>query len=293
MQRRKFLKAAGVGTVAAAAFPMPAIAQSNPQIKWRLTSSFPKSLDTIYGGAESSRSTSPRRPTSSRSRSSPPARSCPACRRSTRPRTAPSNVPHRVLLLLSARTRPSPRHRRAVRPQCAQQNAWCYHGGGIDLINEFYKPSTTDRFARRQYRRADGRLVPQGDQHGRRPEGPEDAHRRLRRQGLAKLGVVPQQIAGGDIYPALEKGTIDAAEWVGPYDDEKLGFYKVAPYYYYPGWWEGGPCRSTRGHGRRTGGSGPGGRYGADCRPTRPAGSRDRGRVRRARRTSRGRSRRR
>lgn len=58
---------------------------------------------------------------------------------------------------------------------------------------------------------------------------------------VERLGVVPQQIAGGDIYPALEKGTIDAAEWVGPYDDEKLGFYKVAPYYYYPGWWEGGP----------------------------------------------------
>jgi TRAP-type mannitol/chloroaromatic compound transport system substrate-binding protein len=57
---------------------------------------------------------------------------------------------------------------------------------------------------------------------------------------LQKLGAVPQQIAGGDIYPALEKGTIDAAEWVGPYDDEKLGFYKVAPHYYYPGWWEGG-----------------------------------------------------
>ena len=52
---------------------------------------------------------------------------------------------------------------------------------------------------------------------------------------MAKLGVVPQQIAGGDIYPALEKGTIDAAEWVGPYDDEKLGFYKVAKFYYYPG----------------------------------------------------------
>ncbi|TIU02661.1 MAG: ABC transporter substrate-binding protein, partial [Mesorhizobium sp.] len=58
---------------------------------------------------------------------------------------------------------------------------------------------------------------------------------------VQRLGVVPQQIAGGDIYPALEKGTIDAAEWVGPYDDEKLGFYKVAPNYYYPGWWEGGP----------------------------------------------------
>ena len=55
---------------------------------------------------------------------------------------------------------------------------------------------------------------------------------------------MPQQIAGGDIYPALEKGTIDAAEWVGPYDDQKLGFNKIAPYYYYPGWWEGGPQRS-------------------------------------------------
>ena len=57
---------------------------------------------------------------------------------------------------------------------------------------------------------------------------------------IAKLGVVPQQIGGGDLYPALEKGTIDAAEWVGPYDDEKLGLYKIAQYYYYPGLWEGG-----------------------------------------------------
>jgi TRAP-type mannitol/chloroaromatic compound transport system substrate-binding protein len=62
---------------------------------------------------------------------------------------------------------------------------------------------------------------------------------------MSKLGVVPQQIAGGDIYPALERGTIDATEWVGPYDDEKLGFYKVAKYYYYPGWWEGGTALHT------------------------------------------------
>jgi len=59
-------------------------------------------------------------------------------------------------------------------------------------------------------------------------------------QVMQKVGAVPQQLAGGDIYPALEKGTIDAAEWVGPYDDEKLGFQKVAKYYYYPGFWEGG-----------------------------------------------------
>jgi hypothetical protein len=58
---------------------------------------------------------------------------------------------------------------------------------------------------------------------------------------VERLGGVPQNIPGGEIYQALEKGTIDAAEWIGPYDDQKLGFNKVAPFYYYPGWWEGGP----------------------------------------------------
>ena len=55
---------------------------------------------------------------------------------------------------------------------------------------------------------------------------------------MTRLGAIAQQLSGGEIYQALEKGTIDAAEWVGPYDDEKLGFNKVAPHYYYPGWWE-------------------------------------------------------
>jgi TRAP-type mannitol/chloroaromatic compound transport system substrate-binding protein len=58
---------------------------------------------------------------------------------------------------------------------------------------------------------------------------------------VERIGGVPQNIPGGEIYQALEKGTIDAAEWVGPYDDLKLGFYKVAKNYAYPGWWEGGP----------------------------------------------------
>jgi TRAP-type mannitol/chloroaromatic compound transport system substrate-binding protein len=58
---------------------------------------------------------------------------------------------------------------------------------------------------------------------------------------MERMGVVPQNIPGGEIYQALEKGTIDAAEWIGPYDDLKLGFNKVAKNYYYPGWWEGGP----------------------------------------------------
>src|SRR5882757_1951843 len=98
-----------------------------------------------------------------------------------------------------------------------QYYAWCFFGGGNELINEFYKE-----------------IKSMDDMKGLK----------FRVGGFAglilqRLGVVPQQIAGGDIYPALEKGTIDACEWVGPYDDEKLGFNKIAKYYYYPGWWEG------------------------------------------------------
>jgi len=61
---------------------------------------------------------------------------------------------------------------------------------------------------------------------------------------MAALGVSAQVQAAADIYPALERGNIDAAEWVGPYDDMKLGFHEVAKHYYYPGWWEPGPCLS-------------------------------------------------
>ena len=124
---------------------------------------------------------------------------------------------------------------------CRMQNAWMYDGGGIDLMNEFYAKHQISRPAGRQHRRADGRLVsarrstPPTTCRASRCASADSAAR-----SSSKLGVVPQQIAGGEIYPALEKGTHRCREWVGPYDDEKLGFHKVAKYYYYPGWWEGG-----------------------------------------------------
>jgi TRAP-type mannitol/chloroaromatic compound transport system substrate-binding protein len=86
----------------------------------------------------------------------------------------------------------------------------------------------------------DGRMVPQGDKRSSRPPGLKFRIGGYAGLTIKKLGGIPSQIAAGDIYPALERGTIDAAEFVGPYDDEKLGFGKVAKYYYYPGWWEGG-----------------------------------------------------
>jgi TRAP-type mannitol/chloroaromatic compound transport system substrate-binding protein len=121
-----------------------------------------------------------------------------------------------------------------------QQNAWFYEGDGQKLIDEFGAKFNT-------YNVLMGNTGCQmGGWFKKEINSVEDFKGLKMRIGgwagktLGKLGLVAQQIAGGDIYPALEKGTIDATEWVGPYDDEKLGFYKVAKFYYYPGWWEGG-----------------------------------------------------
>jgi TRAP-type mannitol/chloroaromatic compound transport system substrate-binding protein len=122
-----------------------------------------------------------------------------------------------------------------------QMNAWIYYGGGQKLLDEFYSTTTSSHFA------GGNTGVQMGGWWRKEVKTLADLKGiKMRIAGLggtvfAELGAVPQQIAGGDIYPALEKGTIDAAEWVGPYDDEKLGFYKVAKNYYYPGWWEPGP----------------------------------------------------
>ena len=120
-------------------------------------------------------------------------------------------------------------------------DAWCLYGGGTDLLNAFFKKHNAIGFM------AGNTGAQMGGWYRKEIKTVEDLKGLKMRIGgfagqvLTKLGVVPQQIAGGEIYQALERGTIDAAEWVGPYDDEKLGFNKVAPFYYYPGWWEGGP----------------------------------------------------
>jgi TRAP-type mannitol/chloroaromatic compound transport system substrate-binding protein len=121
------------------------------------------------------------------------------------------------------------------------QNSWLYQGGGNELGNDFFKKFGV-------YGMPCGNTGTQMGGWFRKEiktladlQGVKMRIGGIAGQVLAKVGVVPQQLAGGDIYPSLEKGTIDAAEWVGPYDDEKLGFNKVAKYYYYPGFWEGGP----------------------------------------------------
>jgi TRAP-type mannitol/chloroaromatic compound transport system substrate-binding protein len=122
-----------------------------------------------------------------------------------------------------------------------QQTAWLLEGGGLQLMREVYADFGIINFP-------GGNT---GAQMGGWFKNPVESladlkglKMRIPGQGgkvMDALGVNVQVLAGGDIYPALERGAIDATEWVGPYDDEKLGFYKVAKNYYYPGWWEPGP----------------------------------------------------
>ncbi|MBU3030220.1 TRAP transporter substrate-binding protein [Paracoccus marinaquae] len=246
MNRRRFLKQGSVGGVAAAAgaaLAAPAIAQEAPVIHWRMTSSFPKSLDTIYGGGEEIarrlQETSDGRFTIqvfAAGEIVPPLDAINSaidgtveCAHSVGyynwgkdPAFAPgADLP----FLLSARAKA----------------AYNYYGGGIELYNEFLDQYGLVSFP------GGNSGAQMGGWFRREINTPADLRGlKLRISGLAgmvfeRLGVVPQQIPAGDIYASLEKGTIDAAEWIGPYDDRKLGFQKVAPYYYYPGFWEGGP----------------------------------------------------
>ncbi|MGC6486814.1 MAG: TRAP transporter substrate-binding protein [Planctomycetota bacterium] len=125
-----------------------------------------------------------------------------------------------------------------------QQMAWLGHAGGRELLRAVYAD-----FGVRNY--SCGNTGAQMGGWFRAPvESAADLKGlRMRIPGLGgkamdRLGVSVQNLAAGDIYSALERGAIDATEWVGPYDDEKLGFYEIAKNYYYPGWWEPGPSLS-------------------------------------------------
>ncbi len=246
MDRRTFFRkagAAGLGAAAATGLAAPAIAQENPKIAWRLTSSFPKSLDTIYGGAEDV----------------------------AKHLAAATDGNFTIQTFAAGEIVPGLQAVDAVTANTVEmahtcsyyfwgkdptyaigtaipfglngrlQNAWFNQGNGNTLMNEFYATQGL-------YGLPAGNTGAQMGGWFRKEINTVDDLKglKMRIAGMAgkimeKLGVVPQQIAGGDIYPALEKGAIDAAEFVGPYDDQKLGFEKVAKYYYYPGWWEGGP----------------------------------------------------
>ena len=242
MKRRKFINTAGAGMAGIlAAGTAPAFAQAAPEVKWRLTSSFPKSLDTIFGAAEviskrvaSATNNKFQIQVFASGEIVPGFQALDAAQNGTVQacHTAPYYYVGKDPTWAFGTAVPFGLNDR-------QFNAWWYCGGGDQVFNDFLKEYGVKALL------AGNTGAQMGGWYRKEIKTVEDLKGLKLRIGgfagqvLAKLGVVAQQIPGGEIYPALEKGTIDAAEWVGPYDDEKLGLNKVAKYYYYPGWWEG------------------------------------------------------
>lgn len=247
MKRRRFLTAAGLGVavpaLAAPALAAPALAQAAPELKWRLTSGFPKSLDALYGTAEVfARQVADLTDGRFRIQVFPAGEIVPAVDALEAVRNGTVEACHTFAAYAVER---DPTFAVATGVpfglNARQQSAWFVQGGGAELFDDFF--------------RAQGVVgIPCGNtgaQMGgwfrREVKGVADLNGLKMRIGglagqiLSRLGVVPQQTPRADVQAALEKGTIDAADWVAPYDDEKLGLAKVAPYYYYPGWWDGGP----------------------------------------------------
>ena len=243
MQRRTFLKSAGAGLGVSAATLAPKAFSDGPAIKWHLASSFPKSLDTIYGGSEILADR---------------LNKITGGKFQLRVHAGGELVPGLQVLDAVQNGTVECGHsasyyyvgkNMAFAFDCTlpfgltarQQNAWMYFGGGIKLMRELFKQYNIVQFP------GGNTGVQMGGWFRKEIRSLADLKGLKMRipgiggQIMAKLGAVPQTLAGGDIYPSLERGAIDAAEWVGPYDDEKLGFHKIAKHYYYPGWWEGGP----------------------------------------------------
>jgi TRAP-type mannitol/chloroaromatic compound transport system substrate-binding protein len=242
MERRSFVQGAGIAGVLAAG-AAPAIVHAQANIRWRLSSGFPKSLDTIFGAADTF---------------AKKVKDMSGGKFEISVHAAAELVPMPGLVdavqngtVEMGHTAPYYYFGKndAFALGCAipfglnsrQMTAWSYDGNGLKLMREFYSNYGFTSFPM-------GNTGAQmGGWYRKEIKTVADMKGLKFRVGgfagkvTSRLGTVSQNIPGGEIYQALEKGTIDAAEWVGPYDDQKLGFNKVAPIYHYPGWWEGGP----------------------------------------------------
>ncbi len=242
MQRRSFLTKTALGA-GAGAIASPALAEALPAVHWRMASSFPKSLDTIFGSAEAFTKRVAQL-TSGKFviRQFAGGEIVPGLQVLDAVQASTVEMGHTAPYYYFGKDS-------TFAFDCAvpfgltsrQQTAWVDQGGGRALLREFYRSYGIVNFL------GGNTGTQMGGWYRKEIKTLADVKGlKIRIAGFAgrvmeRMGAVPQQIPGSDVYAALEKGTIDAAEWVGPYDDEKLGFVRVAPHYYAPGWWEVGP----------------------------------------------------
>ena len=241
MERRLFVGGAGLAGVLAAGVAPAVHAQAT--LRWRLASSFPKSLDTIFGAADVfAKKVGELSGGKFTVTTHAAGELMPAFGVVDGAQNGTVEVAHTAPYYFFGKDE-------TFALGCAipfglnsrQMTAWMIEGNGMKLMREFYKQYNIVNFM------GGNTGAQMGGWYRKEMKSVADVKGLKMRIGgfagkvLEKIGGVPQNIPGGEIYQSLEKGTIDAAEWVGPYDDQKLGFNKVAPYYYYPGWWEGGP----------------------------------------------------
>jgi len=240
MDRRIFMAgAAGI----ASSFAAPGAAAENlPTLTWRMASSYPKSLDVLNGSAEHiAKRVSELTEGKFTIRVFPAGEIVPAFQVLDAVQAGTVETGNTALYFFYGKD-PTFTFDTGIPfgMNARQQTAWYTQGGGRELMAEFLNGYGVVSFA------CGNTGTQMGGWFRREVKSLDDLNGLKMRVGgiagriLQKLGVVSQQIPPGDIYPALEKGTIDAAEFVGPHDDEKLGFERVAPYYYTPGWWEVG-----------------------------------------------------
>lgn len=241
MDRRSLLQRAGIAGVLASGIAPAVHAQA--AVRWRLASSFPKSLDTIFGSAEVMSKTVKELSGGKFEISvhaggelMPPFGVVDALQNGTieMAQTAPYYFTGKDSIFAFGCAVPFGLTAR-------QMDAWMEHGNGRKLMDAFYGKYNIKSFS------AGNTGTQMGGWFRKEIKSVADLKGLKMRMGgglfgeaMAKLGVIAQNMPAGEVYQALEKGTLDATEFVGPYDDEKLGFNKVAPYYAYPGWWEGG-----------------------------------------------------
>jgi TRAP-type mannitol/chloroaromatic compound transport system substrate-binding protein len=241
MKRRVFLKSAAA-LAGAAGIATPAVAQTRPQVRWRMTSSFPKALDITYGAAEQfCRHVSELTEGAFTIQQFAAGEIVPGLQALDAVQAGTVEAAYTGLLFYVGKdpafslTASAPF---MMNPRA--QNAWYYHGGGLTMTNEFLRKHNVIAYP------CGNTGMQWGGWFKKEIRSVDDLRGlKMRIAGLAgniaaRVGVVPQQIAPGDIYPALERGTIDAVEYIGPYDDEKIGLHKVTTRYYSPGWQEGG-----------------------------------------------------
>jgi TRAP-type mannitol/chloroaromatic compound transport system substrate-binding protein len=242
MDRRSIIKNAGIaGIIAAGA--APAVHAQAASIRWRLASSFPKSLDTIFGAADTfAKKVGELSGGKFVITTHAAGELMPAFGVVDGVQNGTVECAHTAPYYFFGKDE-------TFALGCAvpfglnsrQMSAWMFEGNGLKLMRDFYKNYNIINFP------AGNTGAQMGGWYRKEIKSIKDMKGLKFRVGgfagkvIERMGGVPQSIPGGEIYQALEKGTIDAAEWVGPYDDQKLGFNKVAPFYYYPGWWEGGP----------------------------------------------------